>query len=191
MRQEPLTRSNEVLTASSRAVHIVVGVEGGGRTDDCMSTFFRALKQAEQERVRRPPTVSVGRQSDPRPVFSAENRQGLAQLQLLFDYSRFQIGLYTAVAIILGAVVVFDPAVFKLHRGLLALAVVLISLAGMVAGIIASRCAHFTSRRELWTAKIGPFRSNCLTGEYWTYVGDACFGLALVAALLSAFLGSS
>jgi len=104
---------------------------------------------------------------------------------------RFQIGLYTAVAIILGAVVVFDPAVFKLHRGLLALAVVLISLAGMVAGIIASRCAHFTSRRELWTAKIGPFRSNCLTGEYWTYVGDACFGLALVAALLSAFLGSS
>jgi hypothetical protein len=156
-----------------------------------MSTFFRALEQAEQERVSRFPTILEGPESDRGPAVSVESRQGLAQLKLLLEYSNFQIALYTAVAIILGAVVAFDPAVFNLHRGLLGAAVVLISLAGMVAGIIASRCAQFTSRRELWRTKIGPFRSSFLTGEHWTYVGDTCFGLALVATLLSVVLGSS
>jgi hypothetical protein len=158
---------------------------GGG-----MSTFFRALQEAERDRLRRLPTMPSGRDSDQSgAAVAAESRQGLAQLKLLFEYSKFQIALYTAVAIILAAVVVFDPAVFKLHRGLLALAVILVSLAGFAAGIIASRCAHFASRAELWAAKIGPFRSTWLTGERWTYVGDACFGLALLAALLSALLG--
>jgi VIT1/CCC1 family predicted Fe2+/Mn2+ transporter len=160
------------------------GPAGGG-----MSRFFRALQEAEQDRVRRLPTMPSGRDSDRSIVVSAESRQGLAQLKLLFEYSKFQIGLYTAVAIIFAAVVVVDPAVFKVHRGLLTLAVILVSLAGFAAGIIASRCAHFTSRRELWTTKIGPFRSTFLTGEHWTYLGDACFGLALIAALLSALLG--
>jgi hypothetical protein len=152
-----------------------------------MSTFFRALEQAEQERVRRFPTMPAGGDSD-RSFVSAESR-GLAQLRLLFAYSKFQIGLYAAAATVFAAAVAFAPAAFKLHRGLLILAVILMSLAGMAAWIIASRCAHFTSRRELWTAKFGPFRSNCLTGEQWTYVGDACFGLALLSALLSALLG--
>jgi hypothetical protein len=163
---------------------------GAAGERDGMSTFFRALEQAEQDRVSRLPALPVDRGSDPSVVGSAESRQGLAQLKLLFNYSTFQIALYTAVALLLGAVVVFEPAVFKLHRGLLSLAVVLIALAGIAAGIIASRCAHFRSRRELWTSKIGPFRSTCLTGEYWTYVGDTCFALALVAALLSALIGS-
>jgi hypothetical protein len=154
-----------------------------------MSTFFRALEQAERERVHRLTTTPAGGDSDRSFVVSAEGR-GLAQLKLLFEYSKFQIGLYTAVATVFAAVVALDPAVFKLHRGLLILAVILMSLAGMAAGIIASRCAHFTSRRELWTTKIGPFRSSCLTGEHWTYVGDTCFGLALLAALLSALLGA-
>jgi len=153
-----------------------------------MSTFFRALEQAEQERIHRLPTTAGGQGSDRSFAVSADGR-GLAQLKLLFEYSKFQIGLYTAVATVLAAAVAFDPAVFKLHRGLLALAMILMSLAGMAAGVIASRCAHFTSRRELWTTKIGPFRSSCLTGEYWTYLGDTCFGLALAAALLSALIG--
>ncbi len=77
------------------------------------------------------------------------------------------------------------PAAFKFHRGLLSIAVVFTCLAGMAAGIIASRCPHFTSLSELWRTKIGPFRWRCLKGEYWAYVQHAYFGIALAAAVLS------
>ena len=127
--------------------------------------------------------------SERSPVFSAENRKGLEQLKLLFDYTKFDIGLYTTVATIFATAIAFEPAVFKFHRGFLALAVGFICLAGMAAGVIASRCAHFTSRRELWATKIGPFRWSCLKGEYWTYVQHTCFGIALVAAVLSVLIG--
>ncbi len=155
-----------------------------------MSIFFRALERAEQDRARRRPTTPSELASERSPVFSAENRKGLEQLKLLFDYSKFDIGLYTTVAIIFAAAIAFQPAVFKFHRGFLSLAVVFICLAGMAAGIIASRCAHFTSWSELWRAKIGPFRWSCLKGESWAYVQHTCFGIALAAAVLSVLIGN-
>jgi hypothetical protein len=154
-----------------------------------MSTFFRALERAEQDHARRRPTALSEPASERSPAFSEENRKGLEQLKLLFDYAKFDIGLYTTVATIFTAAIAFEPAVFKFHRGLLSLAVGFICLAGMAAGIIASRCAHFTSRSELWAAKIGPFRWSCLKGEHWTYVQHVCFGIELVAAVLSVLMG--
>lgn len=155
-----------------------------------MSTFFKALERAEQDRAWRRRSAHSEPPADRDPVILASSRAGLEQLKLLFDYSKFQIGLYTAVAIIFMAAIAFEPTVFKLHRGLLGLAVLFICFAGTAAGIIASRCAYFTSWRELWAAKIGPFRWNCLEGEYWTYVQHTCFGIALGAAVLSVFFGN-
>ena len=157
-----------------------------------MSTFFRALQQAEQERSRRPmppplPLELIGDRT-PSSVVQMANRRGLDQLKLLFDYSKFQIGLYATFAIVLTGAMAFQPVVFRFHRGFMTLAVVFICLASMAAGIIASRCAHFASWNELWATKIGPFRWKCLQGEYWTYVQHACFGLALAAAVISLLL---
>jgi hypothetical protein len=154
-----------------------------------MSTFFRALERAEQDRRWRHPTEQPESPTNRRPLFAAASPTGLVQLQLLFDYSKFQICLYTTIAIIFAAAIAFEPTGFKIHRGLLSLAVVFIGMAGTAAGIVASRCVYFTSWRELWTAKIGPFRWNCLRGEHWTYVQHVCFGIALAAALLSVLLG--
>jgi len=119
------------------------------------------------------------------------SRTGFEQLRLLFDYTKFQIRLYTTLAVVFTAAFAFEPAVFKLHRGLLGLAVVLVCLAGMAAGIIASRCTQFTSPRELWATRIGPLRSRCLRGEYWSYLQHTFFGLALGAAVLGVFLGAA
>ncbi len=127
--------------------------------------------------------------SERSPVFSAESRKGLEQLKLLLSYTKFDIGLYASVAILFAGAIAFKPAVFSIHKGLLSLAVVFICLAGMAAGIIASRCAHFQSWNELWEAKIGPLGWRCLKAEYWTYVQHACFGIALVAAVLSVLGG--
>jgi len=96
-----------------------------------------------------------------------------------------EVCLYTIVATIFAAAIAFEPVVFKIHKGFLSFAVVFTCLAGVAGGIIASRCAHFTSRNELWGAKIGPFGWRCLKGEHCAYVQHACFGIALVAALLA------
>lgn len=154
-----------------------------------MSTFFAALQRAEQERVQRCPVEPSALASERSPLFAAESRKGLGQLKLLLDYTKFDISLYTTVAIIFSAAIAFEPGVFRLHRGLLSLAVVFTCLAGMAAGIIASRCARFTSRGDLWKAKIGPFGWRWAKGEYWEYVQHACFGIALVAAVLSVLGG--
>jgi hypothetical protein len=150
-----------------------------------MSVFFAALEQAEQDRARRRSAAPSHSASELSPIGSAEDRNGLEQLKLLCAYSKFDIGLYTTVATIFAAAIAFEPAVFKFHRGLLSVAVVLTCLAGMAAGVIASRCAHFTSWSALWRTKIGPFRWRGLTGEHWAYLQHSCFGIALVAAVLS------
>ena len=154
-----------------------------------MSTFFRALEQAQQDRARLHPTALSEPATERSPAFSPESRRWLDQLELLFEYAKFDIGLYITVGMIFVAALAFEPAVFKFHRGFLSLAVGFIGLAGMAAGIIASRCAHFTSPRELWAAKFGPFRWSCLKGESWTYVQHFCFGIALIAAVLSVLTG--
>src|SRR2546425_1653143 len=125
-----------------------------------MSTFFRALEQAQQDRARLHPTALSEPATERSPAFSPESRRWLDQLELLFEYAKFDIGLYITVGMIFVAALAFEPAVFKFHRGFLSLAVGFIGLAGMAAGIIASRCAHFTSPRELWAAKFGPFRRS-------------------------------
>lgn len=154
-----------------------------------MSTFFEALERAERDRPRRRSPTVPETSADPRPLLSAADRTGLEQLKLQFDYSKFQISLYTLMAILFAFALAFQPTVFRIHRGLLGLALVFVCLAGLAAGIVASRCAQFTSWHDLWIARIGPLGSRCLRGEYWTYLQHACFVIALVAALSSVFFG--
>jgi hypothetical protein len=154
-----------------------------------MSTFFTALQRAEQERARRRPVALPEVGNEWSALFAAESRKGLDQLKLLLDYTKFDIGLYTTVAIIFAAAIAYEPRVFRLHRGLLSLSLVFTCLAGMAAGIIASRCARFTNRNDLWRTRIGPFRWRCLKGEHWAYVQHACFAIALLAAVLSVLGG--
>ena len=154
-----------------------------------MSTFFEALERATEERVRKAMELSQ-REGEWRLGFTNEHREGLEQLDRLLGYAKFDLGLYVTVAIILLIAISFEPTVFKFHRGFLSLAVGLVGLAGLAAGTIASRCADFTSRRELWAARIGPFGWCCLTGEYWAYLQHTCFALALLAAVLSVLMGS-
>jgi hypothetical protein len=155
-----------------------------------VSTFFRALERAEQEHASRHDTTWSAR-PNPGPAPATASRAGLEQLRLLFDYTKFQLSLYTILAVVFTAAIAFEPTVFKLHRGLLELAVVFVCLAGMAAGVIASRCAHFTSLRELWATRIGPLRSSCLRGEHWSYLQHTFFAMALGAAVLAVFLGAA
>jgi hypothetical protein len=118
-----------------------------------------------------------------------EEGAGLEQLKLLFDYTKFHIGLYTTIATIFAAAIASEKSVFKFHGGLLSLSIIFIGFAGLAGGIIASSCSQFTNRHDLWTTEIGPFRLGCLKGECWTYIEHTCFWIAIIAAVLSVFIG--
>jgi hypothetical protein len=152
-----------------------------------MSVFFSALERAEQDLARRRRTALSEPASDGSPALPAESQRGLEQLKILVEYTKFDIALYTTVGTIFAAAIAFEPSIFKIHKGLLSLALIFVCLAGIAAGIIASRCADFTSWNELRTAKIGPFSWRCLKGRDWAYVQHACFVIALIAALIAVF----
>jgi hypothetical protein len=110
----------------------------------------------------------------------------LEQLKLLFDYTKFHIGLYTTVATIFGGLVAAsDKVPFKFHPTLLLSAVGFICIAGIAGGTIASSIPGYSSYKEFWNAPIAPFKFKGMKAEYWTYVEHGAFWIAVVLALAS------
>ena len=155
-----------------------------------MSTFFEGLEQASQERARSEVMARSETANEWVLALAAEREKGLEELERLLGYVQFDLGLCAAVAVIFAIALSFEPTGFKFHRGFLSLAVGFSCLAGVAAGVVASRCADFRSRGELCAAKIGPFRSRWLKGTHWLYMQRICFGMALAAAVLSILMGS-
>src|SRR5438067_2237476 len=74
----------------------------------------------------------------------------LEQVKLLFDYTKFHIGLYTTLASVLVAALGASFAKeWQIHRELVAAAIVLIALAGLFGGVIASSLPYISSRTSL------------------------------------------
>ena len=107
----------------------------------------------------------------------------IERLKLLFDYTKFHIGLYAAVATVFSGAIVSKTGAFMAQPQLLLTSVVLICVAGFAGGVVASSLPHFASIEQFWDCKIGPFRSKCFRGETWTYIEHTAFWLAVIAAL--------
>src|SRR5947209_14009409 len=83
----------------------------------------------------------------------------LEQLRLLFDYTKFHIGLYTTVATIFGGLIAAsDKGPFKFHPKLLFASVACICIAGIAGGTIASSIPGYSSYKTFWESRIAPFR---------------------------------
>ncbi len=110
------------------------------------------------------------------------------QLKLLFDYTKFHIGLYTTVATIFGGLVsASDKVPFKFNPKLLFASVICICIAGVAGGTIASSIPGYSGYTTFWASPIGPFKFKGIKAEYWTYIEHAAFWVAVVLALLSIF----
>jgi hypothetical protein len=121
-----------------------------------------------------------------KPAFQAQDSPAdLEQLKLLFDYTKFHIGLYTTIAAIFGALAAADKAPFKFNWTLLFCAIIYLCLAGFAGGVIASSIPQFQSYRKFWETPIGPMRWKALKAEYWTYLEHGYFWSAITLAVLS------
>jgi hypothetical protein len=118
----------------------------------------------------------------------SDDEKDLEQLKLLFDYTKFHIGLYATVATIFGGLIATsDKSPLKFVPWLLFLSVIFICVAGLAGGLIASSIPGYGGYAAFWKANIRPYwwLGGGWRPETWTYIEHTAFWFAVVFALLS------
>jgi hypothetical protein len=109
------------------------------------------------------------------------------KVKLLFDYTKFHIGLYTTVAAAIIAFLnlkIFDQAP-RFSPDLLWTSVLLIGLAGVAGGIIASTLPECKSLPSFFITRVGPGRLRLLTGRGWAHTEHWAFWFALASVIFA------
>lgn len=112
-------------------------------------------------------------------------------LELLYDYTKFHIGLYlslTAGYITASTAKLPDKPFLSLNRYFFWGAVFAFIFAGIAGGIIASSLTQTDARssQEFLNKEIGPWNEMIrLPGWAWTYIEHTSFWIGLFLALLS------
>jgi hypothetical protein len=116
---------------------------------------------------------------------SQEENIDLEQLKLLFDYTKFHIGLYTTIAAIFAGLISSKEAIFVYDVHWLMAATISICLAGFAGGVLASSMCHARGMSDFWGKPLGPFRLKLWRAEIWTYVEHSLFWLSVICALIA------
>ncbi len=113
-------------------------------------------------------------------------------LELLFDYTKFHIGLYltlTAAYITVAKAKSGADALFQLEQTFVWLAVVSFMCAGVAGGVIASSITQTSCRSsaEFLEGDIGPWEIEELQmkARIWTWIEHTAFWIGLIFAVLS------
>jgi hypothetical protein len=116
-------------------------------------------------------------------------------LQLLFDYTKMHIELYTAIATVFAASIASRDLKLDVNHVLMGVAISFICAAGLAGGVVASTIPHLRSlygTGGFWESGTGPFfRGQMMRGEYWTYAEHTAFWIAVVSAGAAVWLGKS
>jgi hypothetical protein len=115
----------------------------------------------------------------------------LRKLELLYDYTKFHIGLY----LLLGSAYITlatskigrKDALPILQPALVWIAVVLFMVAGLAAGVVASGVSQSRSNGadDFLKEKIGPWSTALFPARAWVYIEHTAFWLGLIFAVLS------
>ena len=119
------------------------------------------------------------------------------RLDRLLDYTKFHIGIYISaggglVALLASAATAQSPdAQLTFLKGLvvkpwaLALACLLMGVAGASGGVIASCCTQCQTFDELWIRKQGPHTRKWLPGKFWALLEHSAFWSSFLLAAYS------
>ena len=107
------------------------------------------------------------------------------QLKTLFDYTKFHIGMYTA--LIAGIVGIFSvdstKTLFLSMIPFLCVSAFLFLLSGMAAGLIASSSPYYKTFDAFMNAKIGPWNKTIFTARTCTHIEHLLFWLGCTSAV--------
>lgn len=115
------------------------------------------------------------------------------RLELLFDYTKFHIGIYltlTGAFIALGTAKSSDRLLFDLNSTLVVIAVLCFILAGWAGGVILSSITQTTCTTigDFLEEKLGPWEFQWCPAKYWARAEHALFWFGLTIVVLSLLL---
>jgi hypothetical protein len=142
--------------------------------------------------------MSLDSQSDERvsTYSAAEHAARAKSLELLYDYTKFHLGVYLTVTALYIAVVKAKissvEGILPANQFLVFIAVVAFLLAGLAGGVIASSITQRIggSSLEFLDTQIGPWHAERIhmSGRQWTQTEHTAFWIGLIAAVLSFFV---
>jgi len=124
---------------------------------------------------------------------TAEANSKQKSLEMLFDYTKFHIGLYLTfsasyITVTTAKIGAGQPLLIP-NRGLFWCAVVAFGLAGLAGGVIASSITQTQARssKEFLSENIGPWNCTKLffSARVWTWIEHTSFWCGLILAVLS------
>jgi hypothetical protein len=122
--------------------------------------------------------------------FDAASKQ--KSLELLFDYTKFHIGIYltlTAAYITIATAKIKEAPILEVKFGFFAFAVLCFAIAGLSGGVIVSSITQTKARssQQFLDERIGPWEWKILHGKArkWTWVEHTSFWIGLASAILS------
>ena len=118
------------------------------------------------------------------------NPADLKSLELLYDYTKFHIGIYltlTATYIALTTASINNEKLFEI-RGYCVIAAILgFVVAGFAGGVIVSSITqcNCSSSQQFLNQPLGPYDFQWFYGLTWTQIEHTAFWIGLVAAIFS------
>lgn len=107
-----------------------------------------------------------------------------AQIRLLFEYTKFHIGLYASlIAALMGVMKVGNQRVSSDFVPFLKATLLCFVLAGAAGGIIASTIS-VDYMPLVHQEAIGPFGINVLTADWWAHIEHFAFWVGILASVL-------
>jgi hypothetical protein len=107
------------------------------------------------------------------------------QVKLLYDYTKFHIGIYVTLGTIL--IAALNAYVLKYWAPALWLGIACIGVAGLAGGVIASTLPERTSLKDqtdgFFKKKTGFWGIEPWSGRAWTRIEHAAFWLGIVSGL--------
>jgi len=121
---------------------------------------------------------------------SRDNKGDYEKVKLLFDYTKFHIGIYTGLATTV--IAAYNLHVFEVWECPMWISVGLIALAGLAGGVVASTLPECNSLKQFFDRPTGfwgfrPF-STPFSGRTWTRIEHTSFWLGLAFGV-AAFTG--
>jgi hypothetical protein len=111
-----------------------------------------------------------------------DNRE-FKRLKLLFDYTKFHIGMYATIGGILMASLKYGPIWKEVNGFFLIAALIFFALAGLAGGVVASSIPKYQGYSSFMAADIFPHKCKehfADTGENWTHKEHLCFWIGVV-----------
>jgi hypothetical protein len=112
------------------------------------------------------------------------------QLDRLYDYTKFHIGLYTTVLGGAVAILISDPfkGLAPIWSGLILAAALFFAFAGLFGGIVAASTPNAPSYKSFMQTPTGPFGKPIAKPEKWIQAEHVSFWFGVFLVLVALFM---